>query len=85
MTELYCIILQAGVSGSFFLIFTHEPKIAVCLGRRSTVNAPFSLRTPDSALVSSTPPVVYVLNVCVRDESGGHREEACSGVEMSAH
>lgn len=61
--------------------------MAACLGRRCTVNAPFSLRTPDSALVSSPPPVVYVLNVCARDEGGGRWAQGGGvfGVKMSAH
>lgn len=69
---------------AIFLIFNHEPKIVACLGRRCAVNTPFSLRTTDSALVSSPPLLAYVLNVCKRRgrwaQGGG-----VFGVEMSAH
>lgn len=67
----------AGWCFRVIFIINHEPKIVACLGRRCAVNTPFSLRTTDSALVSS--PCLRMCLMCVRDEGGGHREEACSG------
>lgn len=83
VTEVNCFIAGRGFQ-VIIIIFNPEPMIAACLGSWWTVNAPFRLRTTGSALVSSPPPVAYVLNVCKsrgRWAQGG----GVFGVEMSAH
>lgn len=80
VTELYCFIFLARP-----FLFAHERKLAACLGRRCTVNAPVSLQAPDSALVSSPPPLAYALNVCEIQGKWAQGGGVPGVQEMSAH